>query len=120
VELAKRYKGAKGFCFTDLADLDLIENIEAAAVRKGQPMMIWDADKARVIGPEPSQGNREALTFALSRPFARAAEFAQAVPGMLIANASTKFRQLSEQGFLLRREATAESGGVEYVYYRIK
>jgi hypothetical protein len=82
--------------------------------------MVWDGDRVRVIGVEPSQGNREALSFALSRPIVRAAEFAQAVPDMLIANASTKFKQLWEQGFLLRREATAESGGVEFVYYRIK
>lgn len=120
VELAKRYRGAKGFCLVDLSDIDLIENIEAAAVRKVQPLVIWTGDKARVIGPEASQGNREALAFALSRPIVRAAEFAQATRDMLIANASTKFRQLWEQGFLLRREATAESGGVEYVYYRIK
>ena len=120
VELAKRYKGTKGFCLIDLADLDLIENIEAAAVRKSQPLMVWEGDAVRVIGAEPSQGNREALAFALARPVVRAAEFAQAVPGMLIANASTKFKQLWEQGFLLRREAAAESGGVEYVYYRIK
>jgi hypothetical protein len=104
----------------DLSDLDLIENIEAAAIRKAQPLMIWQGDQSRVIGLEPSQGNREALVFALSRPIVRAAEFAQAIPDMLIANASTKFRQLWEQGFLLRREATADSGGVEYVYYRIK
>jgi hypothetical protein len=120
VELAKRYRGAKGFCLADLSDLDLIENIEAAAIRKAQPLMIWQGDQSRVIGLEPSQGNREALVFALSRPIVRAAEFAQAIPDMLIANASTKFRQLWEQGFLLRREATADSGGVEYVYYRIK
>jgi hypothetical protein len=50
----------------------------------------------------------------------RAVEFAQATPDMSIANASTKFKQLWEQGFLLRRETTAESGGVEYVYCRIK
>ena len=114
MELAKRYRGAKGFCLADLSDLDLIENIEAAAIRKAQPLMIWEGDHSRVIGLEPSQGNREALAFALSRPIVRAAEFAQAIPDMLIANASTKFRQLWEQGFLLRRETAAESGGVEY------
>jgi hypothetical protein len=120
VELARRYRGSKGFCFVDLADADLIENLEAAAAKKAQPLMIWHGDVARVIGAEPSQGNREALTFALDRPVVRAAEFSQATPGMSIANASTKFKQLWEQGFLLRREATAESGGVEFVYYRIR
>jgi hypothetical protein len=120
VELARRYKGAKGFCLMDIDDIDLVENVEAAASRKGQPLTIWSGDTARVIGVEPTQGNREAFAFALARPIVRAAEFAQATPDMSIANASTKFKQLWEQGFLLRREATAESGGVEYVYYRIR
>jgi predicted transcriptional regulator len=30
-----------------------------------------------------------------------------------------KFKQLWEQGFLLRQESTADSGGLEYVYRRI-
>lgn len=120
VELARRFRGSKGFSLVDIADADLVENLEAAAARKGQPLMIWQDDKPRVIGVDPSQGNRDAFMFALARPMARAAEFSQASPGMSIANASTKFKQLWEQGFLLRREATAESGGVEFVYYRIK
>lgn len=120
VELARRYRGAKGFCLVELTDIDLLENVEAAAARKSQPFLVWDGERARVTGVEPSRGNRDALEFALSRPIVRAAEFAEASPDMLIANASTKFKQLWEQGFLLRREATAESGGVEYVYYRIK
>ncbi len=120
VEIAKRFRGSKGFCLVDIEDADLVENLEAAAARKGQPLMIWRGDKPRLIGLEPSQGNRDALMFALARPMARAAEFSQANASISIANASTKFKQLWEQGFLLRREATADSGGVEFVYYRIK
>ncbi len=119
VELARRYRGAKGFCLIDLDDIDMIENLDAAAAKKNQPLLIWAGPHARVIGPEPSRGNRDALAFALSRPQVRAAEFAEATPGMSIANASTKFKQLWEQGFFLRRERVAESGGVEFVYQRI-
>jgi hypothetical protein len=119
VELARRYRGSKGFCVVDLNDADMIENWEAAAAKKSQPIVLWSDDGARVMGVEPSQGNREALSFALSRPQARAAEFAEAISGMSIANASTKFKQLWEQGFLLRRESVADSGGVEFVYQRI-
>jgi hypothetical protein len=120
VEIARRFRGAKGFCVIDVADSDLIENLEAAAARKGQPLVVWRGNKPRLIGAQPSEGNREALRFALDRPMVRAAEFAQANPGVSIANASTKFKQLWEQGFLLRRDAVAESGGVEFVYYRIR
>ena len=119
VELARRYRGVKGFCLIDLDDVDMIENWEAAATKKDQPIVLWAGDEGRVIGAEPSQGNRDALTFALNRPQVRTVEFARVTPDMSIANASTKFKQLWTQGFLLRRERTSESGGVEFVYQRI-
>ena len=119
VELARRYRGNKGFCLIDLTDPDLIENWDAAAARKGQPLVVWDGKSAHLIGMEPTQGCKEAFQFALQRPQARAAEFAESKRNISIANASMKFKQLWEQGFLLRQESTADSGGVEYVYHRI-
>ena len=119
VELARRYRGLKGFCLVDLEDVDMIENWEAAAAKKSQPIVLWAGDDGRVIGAEPSQGNRDALLFALSRPQVRTAEFVEATQDMSIANASTKFKQLWTQGFLLRRERVSDRGGVEFVYQRI-
>jgi len=119
VELARRYRGTKGFCVVDLSDPDLIENIDAAAARKAQPLTVWQGKWPRVIGPAPTQGCREALDLALARPQVRAAEFAMGKKDMSIANASMKFKQLWEQGFLLRRESAADTGGVEFVYQRI-
>jgi hypothetical protein len=118
VELARRYRGTKGFCLVDLTDPDLIENWDAAASKKGQPLLVWQNKSARLIGAEPTQGCQEAFRFALERPHARAAEFAEK-KDLSIANASMKFKQLWDQGFLLRRESTADTGGVEYVYHRI-
>ena len=118
VELARRYRGKKGFCLVDLTDPDMIENLDAAAEKKDQPMMVWQDKSARLIGAEPSEGTRGAFEFAMGRTYTRAAEFA-ARRGITIANASMKFRQLWEQGFLLRRELAADTGGVEYVYQKI-
>jgi hypothetical protein len=118
VELARRFRKAKSFCLVNLSNLDLMENLDAAAKKKEQPLMVWNHDKATVLGLEPSEGNKDALEFALSRENCRAAEFASA-KSLSIANASMKFKQLWEQGFLMRWERSAESGGVEYVYERI-
>jgi hypothetical protein len=118
VELARRYRRTKGVCLVDLSDKDLIENLDAAAEKKDQPMMVWRERSAQLIGSEPREGAREAFEFAMSRPQTRATEFA-AARGITIANASMKFKQLWEQGFLLRRESTADTGGVEFVYQRI-
>lgn len=120
VELARRYRGKKGFCFTDLDDVDMEENWAAAAERAKQPLMTWEAGKGRVLGPQPSQGIADAFRFALTKGEARAADYAATVKGMSITNASTKFKQLWENGFLLRRETIAESGGVEFVYVSIR
>lgn len=119
VEVARRYQKSRGFCLVDLGDPGVIENIDAAAARSKFPVVIWNGSEVRVIGLEPSAGNREALAFALAHRQVRAAEFADTSPGMSIANASTKFKQLWEQGFLLRTESAADSGGVEFLYERI-
>jgi hypothetical protein len=120
VELARRYRGRKGFCFVDLTDADQKENWAAAAQRAGQPIMSWEVGgKPVTLGLEPSQGNAEAFRFALARSETRAAEYAVSAKNISITNASSKFKQLWEQGFLLRREAAADSGGVEYLYVRI-
>lgn len=119
VELARRYRGLKGFCLVDALDTDMVENWEAAAAKKGQPILVWDGERARALGVEPSSGNRDALAFAMSRSPSRAAEFAEGREDMSIANASAKFKQLWQQGFLLRREGSAGSGGTEFIYHRI-
>ncbi len=115
IEIAKRYRGNKGFCLTDVVDDDLLENWEAAATKKGQPLMVWDGKKGRVIGPQPSPGNRAAFDYVLKNMSSTASEVATALD-LQITNASTKFKQLWEQGFLLRQQESAESGGVEFRY----
>ena len=120
IELARRYSGHKGFYFSAPIDPNMLENLDAAAEKKKQPLMVWNGVDCRIIGMRPSQGTSGALRFALQRETTRAAEFVFANPGVSIANASMKFKQLWEQGFLLRREDISGSGGVEYVYYRIK
>jgi hypothetical protein len=118
IEMARRFRRSKGFCIVDLTDTDIIENIDAAGAKKEQPMLVWRDRSASLIGAKPKEGTREAFQFAMARSQTRAAEFA-VEKGISIANASMKFKQLWEQGYLLRRESTAESGGVEYVYERV-
>jgi hypothetical protein len=96
----------------------MVENIDAAGEKKEQPMLVWREKSAELVGMKPKEGTREAFQFAMGRSQSRASEFA-AEKNLSIANASMKFKQLWEHGFLLRRENTAETGGVEFVYHRI-
>ena len=61
---------------------------------------MWESKSARVIGGNPSAGTREAFQFAMGRPECRASEFANQ-KGISSANASMKFKQLWNEGFLL-------------------
>lgn len=118
VEIARRYRGNKGFCLTHVANEDLLENFEAAAAKKAQPLTVWEGDKGFVIGVQPSQGNAATFEYLLTKPSVTASEVAIALD-LQITNASTKLKQLWEQGFVLRRQETAESGGVEFRYFVI-
>jgi hypothetical protein len=118
IELARRFRRTKGFCLIDVTDPDMVENIDAAGTKKEQPLLVWRGKSADLIGMKPTEGTREAFQFAMGRRQSRASEFA-AQKNLSIANASMKFKQLWEQGFLLRRESAADTGGVEFVYCRI-
>lgn len=119
VEIAKRFRGNKGFSLVDVSDEDLLENWDAAAAKKGQPLMVWSASVGRVIGVQPSQGNIPAFEHVLKKGSVTAAELVEALD-LQVTNASTKLKQLWEQGFLLRKQETAESGGVEFRYFVIR
>lgn len=119
VQLARRYRGHKGFCFVDMTDDDMIENCDAAATKAGQPLLVWRGGDPIVIGPRPSPGTLDAFQFALAKPCVRVADFVNVMPNVSVTNASNKFKQLWQQGYLLRREQTAETGGLEFVYQRI-
>src|SRR5688500_15903590 len=66
LEVARRYRGHRGFCLVDVADSDLLENWDAAALRVHQPLVVWDSAAWRVLGPQPSEGTRVVLDHALS------------------------------------------------------
>ena len=119
VELAKSYRGRRGFCLKDATDLDLLDNWDAAALKREQPLIVWQDDTAHILGPQPGEGVREMLGYVLSVPSTVTSEAAQSLH-LKVPNASNKLKQLWQEGYIMRRERIASSGGVEYEYYRIK
>jgi hypothetical protein len=119
VELARSYRGQRGFCLTDVHDQDLLDNWDAAAFRREQPLFVWNnGEFFRLLGPQPSAGLQDMLEYVRSVPVARTSE-AAAVLNLKVPNASNKLKQLWQEGYILRREQSATSGGVEYEYLRI-
>jgi hypothetical protein len=103
----------------DVTDADLLDNWDAAAIKREQPLIVWLADGYRVLGPLPSEGLREMFQYVLSVPVATTSAAAKAL-NLKTANASNKLKQLWEAGYILRRERAASSGGVEYEYLPIR
>jgi len=118
VELARAERMRRGLCFTDIGSLDIVENLEAAALACEQPLTLWLASGVRVLGPQPSIGLRQMLSYVFSVPVARTSEAAARLQ-VKVPNASNKLKQLWQQGYVLRQERSASSGGVEYDYVRI-
>lgn len=119
VEVAVRFRGQKGFYLWDVKDQNVLENWDAAASKREQPLFVWTDKKARLLGPEPPPSFKDVLEFALQHDSVTttrvATEFA-----LSTSNASNKLRGLSDMGYLLRREETASTGGIEYVYQRVR
>jgi len=119
IELAKQYRGQRGICLTHLSDPDALENWDAAAMKREQPLFVWGEHATyRIVGPQPSIGLRDMLQYVLSVPAAFTSEAASALH-LKIPNASNKLKQLWLEGYILRREHVAPSGGIEYAYVRI-
>jgi hypothetical protein len=117
-EPVRRFLGIKAICAICCPDSDIAENVAAAALLARVPITIWTRDVPQVTGPMPRAGCRAALDFALRREEVRATDVASALR-ISIANASTKLKQLSEAGYLLRDEGASKSGGPEFIYRRI-
>ncbi len=119
MEVARRYRKKAGICLVDVANDDMMDNWDAAAQKKEQPIFVWLNKAYRLLGPQPSAGNTEVLQFVVSRFETRASNVAKEL-SLKIANASMKLRQLWEQGFILRSEDVAETGGIEYTYFPVR
>ncbi|MBF9016729.1 MULTISPECIES: DNA-binding protein [unclassified Oceanispirochaeta] len=119
MEIVRRYKGDRGICLTEVTNPDLIDNLDAAALKKEIPMFIWNDNEYQIIGKEPKLGLKAVLELALSKPSITAAEVAKELE-LKLNNASMKLKQLVTEGLLVRQEEIAPSGGKEFYYYRIK
>lgn len=118
VALAKRYAGEKAFAISGAASTDLIENVDAAAHKLGMPMVVWDGESHwSLIGPPPSPGLKPVFDIAMAVGEVTTAMLVKAPHELGAANnVSNKLKQLTEAGYLVRREDSSVSGGKEYRY----
>lgn len=118
VAVAKMFRGERGFYLLDIKNRDLLDNWSYAAQAKDQPLTVWEGKDFRILGPEISPSTKELIGCVLSLGSTTAAKVAEKLQ-ISVPNASTKLKKLLDQGYILRAEEAAESGGIEYVYHSI-
>ena len=82
-------------------------------------MFVWLTKGYRLLGPQPSAGCVDVLKLVLGKMETKASDVSKEL-SLKIANASMKLKQLWEEGFILRREDIADTGGIEFVYFPIR
>ena len=119
VSLAKQLRGEKGFFLQDLSNRDLIDNWDYAAKAKDQPLVIWDKSEFEIIGVEMSVSTAGLLEYVLRNGSVLASQVAADLD-LSVQNASTRLKKLVADGYIMRTEDVAESGGIEFQYAAIK
>lgn len=131
--LAKIKAGKQGFVLTNLQTRTQIENIEGGVYRLdfAANLIVSDdiqninlgadciVDGNHIILGKLSKTNRPIVEYVLRKNGASTSEIAKQFD-LQVNNVSNKLKLLVEEGFLLRKELSAATGGVEYYYYPIK
>lgn len=116
ISLAKQLRGEKWFYITHMSSPDLIDNWDYAAKAKQQPLVLIDGGgKPKVIGLDTSGAAKDMLDFVLAQKGISTANVAKALD-ISVQNASTRLKKLADEGLVIRREASAITGGIEYLY----
>jgi hypothetical protein len=123
MDLAVLLRRQKAFYLLGVEASDLLENWDNAARRCNQPLYIWQrgitaAPLPVLLGPTVRAGEAAMLSLVLARSSVCASDAARDLH-LNIQNASNKLRSLWEQGYVLREEQCANSGGREYAYAKI-
>lgn len=119
ISVAKRYRESKGIYLEQIQDRDILDNWNYAARAMEQPLVVWSNGKYEVLGPEVTLAGKELIDYVLTKGAVLASEVAADLD-ITVQNASTRLKKLVSQGYILRTEDVAETGGIEYVYLAIK
>lgn len=119
IRLAQRFRSQKGFCVRHLKSRDLLDNWDAGAKKLEQPLMIWAEWGPELIGPALNEGIRPAFELLVQSGSLTTAELAHKLD-LNTSNASNKLKAMWQQGYILRRERTATTGGIEHEYFVVR
>ena len=118
VNLAKSFRGLKGFYLTNSPTAQISSNWTYAALVKNQPLLALIDGKPQWIGIKLTQSMQELLDYIYARNTINSVELAKDFD-LSLAHASIKLKKLFDDGYLLRQKLPNQSGGIEYSYHPI-
>ena len=118
LRMASAYRGVKSFCLNDLNNADQIDNWSYAADSKGQPIMAWFGKEFRILGCQLTNSSKNIVEYVLKHGTVNTAQVADAMD-ITIHNSSTTLKRLYMQGYLMRTDTSASTGGREFLYHGI-
>lgn len=118
--LAKMFRGNKGIYLSnfDPQYIDMIDNWDYAAEKVQQPILAKIGDNIRLLGDQLSSSNREVFDLVMKNKSITTNKVAKQL-SLSVPNASSKLKKLVDEGYILRIEEVAESGGIEFIYKSI-
>ena len=119
ISVAQLYRGNKGIYLVDIQNRDILDNWNYAAKAKDQPIIVWDNNTYEILGPSLTISSKELIDYVLIKGNSLVSQVASDL-GISVQNASTRLKKLVMDGYILRNEVVAESGGIEYIYQAIK
>lgn len=118
--LAKMYRGNKGIYLShfDPQNVDMLDNWDYAAEKVEQPILVKMESDIRLLGNQLSSSNKEVFDLVMKAKSITTSKAATQL-NLSVPNASTKLKKLVDEGYILRVEEVAESGGIEFIYKSI-
>ena len=118
--LAKMFRGDKGIYLShfDPQNIDMLDNWDYAAEKVKQPILVKLGDSIKLLGTQPTTSNKEVFDLVMKDKSITTSKVASKL-NLSVPNASSKLKKLVDDGFILRIEEVAESGGIEYIYKSI-
>lgn len=118
--LAKMYRGQKGIYLShfDPKYVDMLDNWDYAAGKVYQPVLVKMGGDIRLLGNQLSSSNKEVFDLVMKAKAITTSKVAAQL-NLSVPNASTKLKKLVDEGYILRVEEVAESGGIEFIYKSI-
>ncbi|QXZ13538.1 winged helix-turn-helix transcriptional regulator [Pseudomonas sp. AO-1] len=115
IYIIKRYSKQITFFAFDFLDEDIFENLKSAAISGKERLTCWVGSQCRFAGQEPTAASKPLLELVISHRSTTTAKVAEEL-SISVQNASTRLKRLAEEGFLMRVEEAAETGGKEFIY----